>query len=157
MGQMSWFGRYVQPIVNCAKRGHVARFFANLGRDWRWKNIRISSWSRNSNWLGIYSQSTWHFEWRNVDVVNAIIKKQKPLWERLQVHHAFVENELWSVVCMKENFHARFITILQIIYQQERSSYFSNQIIITFDLANKWKPIKWCSIVLTQLLVELTC
>jgi hypothetical protein len=36
----------------------------------------------------------------------------------MQVHHAFVENEHWSVVYMKDEFHAR-LAILQIIYQQE--------------------------------------
>jgi hypothetical protein len=50
--------------------------------------------------------------------------------------HAFVENEQWNVVHMKEEFHAKFVAILQIIYQQERLAYFSNRITITFDLAN---------------------
>jgi hypothetical protein len=49
----------------------------------------------------------------------------------------FVENEQWSVICMKEKFHPKFATILQIIYQQKQFSYFNNHIIITFDLANK--------------------
>jgi len=34
--------------------------------------------------------------------------------------------------------------------------YFSNWIVITFDLANKGQFVNWCSIVLTKLLVELT-
>lgn len=41
---------------------------------------------------------------------------------------------------MKE-YHAKFVTILQIIYQQERLFYFNNQIAITLDLANKGKKI----------------
>lgn len=32
-GQTNWFGGHIQSIVDCAKKGHVARFFANLGRD----------------------------------------------------------------------------------------------------------------------------
>jgi hypothetical protein len=56
---------------------------------------------------------------------------------------------------MKEEFHARFVVILQILYQKERLIYFNNQIAITFDLANKGRLSNWYSIVLTQLLVEL--
>jgi hypothetical protein len=42
--------------------------------------------------------------------------------------NAFVENEQWNVVHMKEEFHARFTAILQIIYQIEWLANFSNQI-----------------------------
>jgi hypothetical protein len=55
---------------------------------------------------------------------------------------------------MKEEFHARFAAILQIIYQREKLAYFNNSIAITFDLVNKGQPINWCFIMLTQLLVE---
>ncbi len=74
---------------------------------------------------------------------------------KIEGPHAFVENEQWSVINMKEEFHSRFITILQIIYQQKRLTYFNNMIAITFDLANKIQLVNWCSMVLTQLLVEL--
>jgi hypothetical protein len=57
---------------------------------------------------------------------------------------------------MKEEFHARFVVILQILYKKERLIYFSNRITITFDLTNMGRPANWCSIVLTQLLVKLT-
>ncbi len=59
-----------------------------------------------------------------------------------------MENEQWSVVCVKEEFHVRFIAILQIIYQQKRLAYFSNMIAITFDLANKGQIMNECFIVL---------
>jgi hypothetical protein len=39
--------------------------------------------------------------------------------------------------------------------QIKRLVYFSNWIVITFDLANKGQLVNLCSIVLTQLLVEL--
>jgi hypothetical protein len=42
---------------------------------------------------------------------------------------------------MKEEFHARFAAILQILYQREKLAYFNNQIAITFDLANRGEPI----------------
>ncbi len=58
-------------------------------------------------------------------------------------------------VCMKEEFHARFATILQILYQKKMLTYFNNQIVITFDLINRGQLVNWCSIMLTQLLVEL--
>jgi hypothetical protein len=40
---------------------------------------------------------------------------------------------------MKEECHARFVAILQIIYQQERLAYFSNRFAIALNLANKGK------------------
>jgi hypothetical protein len=42
---------------------------------------------------------------------------------------------------MKEEFHPRFVAIMQIIYQREWLAYFNNHITITFDLANKAQPI----------------
>jgi len=57
---------------------------------------------------------------------------------------------------MKEECHAKFVAIFQIIYQWERLVYFSNYIAITLNLANKGKKIKWCSIMLTQMSIELT-
>jgi hypothetical protein len=70
--------------------------------------------------------------------------------------HAFVENEQWNVVHMKEEFHAKFVVILQTIYEQKRLAYFSNKIVITFDLANRGQHVNWCSTILTQFLVEFT-
>jgi len=42
---------------------------------------------------------------------------------------------------MNEEYHAKFATILQIIYQWERLVYLNNPIAITFNLANKGKKI----------------
>jgi hypothetical protein len=52
---------------------------------------------------------------------------------------------------MKEKCHAKFATILQIIYQRERLTYFSNHIAIALNLANMGKKINWCFIMLTQM------
>jgi len=57
---------------------------------------------------------------------------------------------------MKEGYHVSFAKILQIIYQCERLAYFNNRIAITLNLANKGKKINWCSIMLTQMYIELT-
>jgi hypothetical protein len=43
---------------------------------------------------------------------------------------------------MKKEFHAKFATILQILYQKEWLTYFNNRIVISFDLAT-------CNIVLS--------
>jgi hypothetical protein len=56
------------------------------------------------------------------------------------------ERTIW----MKEKYHAKFATILQIIYQWERLAYFSGCIAITLNLANKGEKVNWCSITLTQ-------
>lgn len=55
--------------------------------------------------------------------------------------NVFVENEMQSVIWMREEFHPRFVAILQTIYQRERLAYFNNHITITFDLANRAHPI----------------
>ncbi len=91
-----------------------------------------------------------------VDVINASFEEAKIGLKRTRIPHNSIENEQWNVVRMKEEFHARFVAIVQILYQMERLAYFNNRIAITFDLANIGQPINCCSIVLTQLLVELT-
>jgi hypothetical protein len=55
---------------------------------------------------------------------------------------------------MKEEYHARFAKIMQIIYQQEKLAYFNNHIAITFNLAKKGKKINWCFIMLTQMSIK---
>jgi hypothetical protein len=57
---------------------------------------------------------------------------------------------------MKEEFHVKFVDILQFFYQKMWLTYFNNMITITFDLINMGQLVNWCSIMLTQLLVELT-
>jgi hypothetical protein len=47
---------------------------------------------------------------------------------------------------MKEEYHVQFVIILQIIYQEERLTYFNNQIAITLNLENWGKKIHRCSI-----------
>jgi len=51
--------------------------------------------------------------------------------------HAFIENEQCSVVLMKEEFHAKFAAILQILYQKEQLAYFNNKIAKTFNLSTR--------------------
>jgi hypothetical protein len=41
--------------MKCAMKGHVTRFFTNLGRNEKWKNPRTNVWSRNFNLLNTYS------------------------------------------------------------------------------------------------------
>ncbi len=136
-----------------AKRRPITRFPANLGNNRGWKNLKSSTWSRNSYWSGTYSWATWNFQGRIIDATNATFEEAKTALKRIVGPHA--KNEHWNVVCMKEEFHARFATILQIIYQRKRLVYFNNQIVITIDLANRGQLVNWCSIMLTQLLVEL--
>jgi hypothetical protein len=72
-----------------------------------------------------------------VDVAIATFEEAKTSLKRIIGPHAFVENEKWSVVRTKKEFLAKFVAILQILYQKERLAYFNNQIAITFDLANR--------------------
>jgi hypothetical protein len=76
----------IQPIVDYAMRRPVVRFFMNLGC--------------NEGWEG------------TVDVANATFNKTKTTLKKITCPHAFAENGQWNVVCMKEEFHAKFVTIL---------------------------------------------
>jgi hypothetical protein len=71
--------------------------------------------------------------------------------------YAFINKEQWNVIWMKEEYHAKFVTILYIIYQQKRLAYFNNQITMTTNLTNKGKKVNWCSTMLTPMSIELTC
>jgi hypothetical protein len=53
-----------------------------------------------------------------VDVSNATFEEAKTALKRFVGPHVFVENEQWNVIHMKKEFHARFATILQILYQK---------------------------------------
>jgi hypothetical protein len=46
------------------------------------------------------------------NVANATFDEAKVALRKIASPHAFVENEQWSVVHMKEEFHERFVTIL---------------------------------------------
>jgi hypothetical protein len=47
-----------------------------------------------------------------VDVANATFDEAQTILKTIIGPHAFVGNEQQSVVCMKEEFHAKFVTIL---------------------------------------------
>jgi hypothetical protein len=91
-----------------------------------------------------------------MDVLNALFKEAQVALKNIIGLDAFVNKEEWSVIWMKEKYHGRFVAILQIIYQCERLAYFNNHIAITLNLVNKGKKINWCSIMLTQMFIELT-
>ncbi len=91
-----------------------------------------------------------------IDAVNALVKEAQVVLKNIAGSDVLVNKEQWSVIWMKEEYHTKFVTILQIIYQWERLVCFSNHIAITLNLANKGKKINWCSIMLTQMSMELT-
>ncbi len=76
-----------------------------------------------------------------MDATNALVKETQVALKNIVKPDVFVNKEQWSIIRMKEEFHARFATILQIIYLHERLTYFNNRIAITFNLANKGKKI----------------
>jgi hypothetical protein len=55
--------------------------------------------------LGISKEGT-------IDATNATFEEAKTTLKRIANPYAFVENEQWSVIHMKEEFHARFAPIL---------------------------------------------
>ncbi len=64
----------------------------------------------------IHEQLGFPREWA-INVANATFDKAKTVLRKITSAHAFVENEQWSVVHMKEEFHAKFVASLQVIYQ----------------------------------------
>jgi hypothetical protein len=52
-----------------------------------------------------------------VDVTNALVKEAQVALKNIVGPEPFVNKEQWSVIWMKEEYHSRSITILQIIYQ----------------------------------------
>jgi hypothetical protein len=54
-----------------------------------------------------------------VDSPNATLQEGKLALKKIVEPHAFVKNEQRNVLRMKEEFHPRFVAILQIIYQCE--------------------------------------
>jgi len=43
----------------------ITRFPTNLGSNKRWKNLKVSTWSRNFYWSCTYSWATWNFQGGN--------------------------------------------------------------------------------------------
>jgi len=73
------------------------------------------------------------------DVASTLITKAQVIIKSIAQLDAFINKKQWNVIWMKEEYHARFATILQIVYQRKRLTYFSNRIATTFNLANKEK------------------
>jgi hypothetical protein len=93
-------------------RGLVTKKFMNLGSNKGWK---IQGWVRGQEilidhvliheQLGISKEGT-------IDVASATFDEAKTALKKITSPHAFVENEHWSVIHMKEEFHARLVAIL---------------------------------------------
>ncbi len=54
-----------------------------------------------------------------IDAINMLAKKIQVAFKNKVEPNAFVNKEKWNVIQMKEEYHAKFITILQIIYQRK--------------------------------------
>jgi hypothetical protein len=55
-----------------------------------------------------------------VNVVNTLGKEVQIAFKNIVGPDAFVNKEQWNIIRMKEEYHAKFTTVIQIIYQQER-------------------------------------
>ncbi len=85
-----------------------------------------------------------------VDVMNALVKEAQVALNNIVGLDAFINKKNWNIIQMKKEYHTILVTIMQIIYQQERLAYFNNHVAIIFNLANKGKNINRCSIMLTH-------
>jgi hypothetical protein len=92
-------------------KGNVVRFFMNLRSNGGWKNPRANTWSKTLiNQIFIHEQLGVSKE--------GTFDEAKTALKRIIGPHAFVENEQWSVVRMKEESHAKVVAILQFFYQK---------------------------------------
>jgi len=51
-----------------------------------------------------------------VDTTNALVEEAQVALKNIVGPNAFINKEQWNIIQMKEKYHARFTTILQIIY-----------------------------------------
>jgi hypothetical protein len=137
MGQTNQFGKLVHHVVIALQKDLLQEFLqmweelkdGRIQGQMRGQEILIDKVLIHEQ-LGISKEGV-------VNVANATFDEAKVALRKIASPHAFVENEQCNVVRMKEEFHVRFVTILQMIYQRERLAYFNNKITITFDLVNK--------------------
>jgi len=59
-----------------------------------------------------------------INVANATFEDAKTSFKIIVSSHVFVENEQWNVVCMKEEFHARFAAIFANSFSKKEVSLF---------------------------------
>jgi hypothetical protein len=52
-----------------------------------------------------------------VDATNVLVKETQVALKNIDGLNVFVNKEQWSVIKMKVEYHTKFATILQIIYQ----------------------------------------
>jgi hypothetical protein len=76
---------------------------------------------------------------RMIDATNPLVKEAQVALKNIVGLDVFINKEQWNIIQMKEEYHTKFVTILQIIYQWERLAYFNNRFAITLNLANKGK------------------
>jgi hypothetical protein len=137
MGQTNQFGKLVHHVVIALQKDLLQEFLqmweelkdGKVQGQMRGQEILIDKVLIHEQ-LGISKEGV-------VNVANATFDEANVVLRKIASPHAFVENEQCNVVRVKEEFHVRFVTILQMIYQRERLAYFNNKITITFDLVNK--------------------
>jgi hypothetical protein len=52
---------------------------------------------------------------RMIDVTNALVKKAQVSLQNIVGLDAFINKKQWNIIRMKEEYHTKFVTILQII------------------------------------------
>jgi hypothetical protein len=55
-----------------------------------------------------------------VDVTNIIIQEANIVFNKITSHDVFVKNELWNVICIKEDFHPRFATFCKLFTNKNK-------------------------------------
>ncbi len=114
MGKMSQFGGMFQ----LALREEMLKEFLQTQEETKDDCIRAQACGERifinqvfiHDQLGILSEGV-------VNVTNIIFQETNFVLRKIVCPHTFIENEQWNVICIKEEFHPRLVTILQIIYQ----------------------------------------
>lgn len=104
-------------------KGLVGGVFMYLGVHKGWKNPSQGIWWKNYNQSIVNSEAIGVNTKEAIDAANTLVKEMQIAFKNIARLDAFVEKEHWSIICMKEEFHAKFAIILYIILLM---AYFNN-------------------------------
>jgi hypothetical protein len=137
MGKASWFGWLVCFLLDSSMTKPIGRVLAHLKVHKGWTHY--DSCEKITIDQTLIIQQFGNYVERMIDATNALVKEAQVASKNIVGLDVFINKEQQSIIWMKEEYHTKFVTILQIIYRWERLAYFNNYFAITLNLANKGK------------------
>jgi hypothetical protein len=124
MGKEGRFGKPICYTLDHAMKGLVGRVFMYLGVHKGWKNPSQGMWWKSYNQSIVNSEAISVNTKEVIDVANTLVREMQIALKNIARPNAFVEKEQSNIICMKEDFHAKFVAILQIILLMGKASLF---------------------------------